>query len=293
MATNAKSMMNDRIKLEDRDYGRRAVIVAPWSDDMVRFLVDNQIAELELNQGKGWQGSGLKFLAELPQLRSLIIIDFTISSVEPIHYLHELRALDLITYCKTEIRLSAFPRLEDCGLEWRPRATSLFDCTTLKKLFVNHYKGKNADSFSTLVNLESLAILNAPIEDLRGLSALAKLRSLRLANLKGLPSLSGIEQLINLEILDIDSCKRITTIEEIGFLHRLRRLFLNNGGKIESLQPLAKLRTLEWIGFCESTNIMDGDLSPLLNQTKLERVSFQNRRHYSHRREAFPPANKG
>jgi hypothetical protein len=286
-------MTTDDVKLEDGEYGLRAVIAAVWSNEMISFLVEKHIAELELNDGKGWQGNDLNFLVELPQLRALKIIDFKIPSVEPIHFLHELRALDVMTYCKTEIRFSAFPQIENCGLEWRPEATSLFNCVKLKELFVNGYDGKNTDSFAKLVNLKSLAILNAPIEDLRGLSTLARLRSLRLANLKLLVSLAGIEQLTNLEELEIHTCRRICSIDEIGCLHRLRRLHLNNDGNIESLKPLTKLRGLESILFYESTNIVDGDLSPLLIQKNLSRVSFQNRGHYSHSREEFGRAYRG
>src|SRR5207302_5835563 len=145
----------------------------------------------------------LSFLAMLPHLRSFKIIDFRIASVDPIHILHELQSLDVITYCRTEIRFSAFPKLESCALEWRPKATSLFDCTSLKELFVNCYDGTEVTPFTKLVNLESLAILNAPIENLSGLGRLKKLRSLRLANLKQLASLAGIERLANLEELEV------------------------------------------------------------------------------------------
>ncbi len=44
---------------------------------------------------------------------------------------------------------------------------------------------------------------------------------------------------------------------------------------------------LSEVVFYESTNIRDGDLSPLMKH-RLSSVSFQNRRHYSHRREQFP-----
>jgi hypothetical protein len=66
-------------------------------------------------------------------------------------------------------------------LEWRPKAASLFDCATLKKLFVNRYKGRDVSDFGRLVSLESLAILNAPIANLHGFKPLEELRSLRLA----------------------------------------------------------------------------------------------------------------
>lgn len=275
------------IKLEDGEHGRRAVIAAPWSEETTRFLISEKIVDLELNQAKGWRGSDLSFLAALPDLQKFKINDFTISSVEPIHFLHNLRGLEVMTYCKTELRFAEFPLLEDCGLEWRPKATSLFGCTTLKKLFVNRYKGTDTDPFAELSELESLAILNAPIKNLRGLSALKKLRSLRLANLSRLTSLAGIEGLTKLEELDINTCRGFNSIEEIGHLPRLRKLHLNNDGRIDSLKPLDKLSCLESVLFYESTDIADGDLSPLLRQKHFANVSFRNRRHYTHSREEF------
>jgi hypothetical protein len=39
--------------------------------------------------------------------------------------------------------------------------------------------------------------------------------------------------------------------------------------------------------FYDSTNILDGDLAPVQRHNGLSRISFQNRKHYSHRREQF------
>ncbi len=281
------------IRLEDGQYGRRAVITSAWAPEISRYLLANNVLELELNHAKGWRGSDLSFLEALPQLRAFKIIDWGISCVQPIHFLHELRALDVMTYCKTAIRFSEYRHLEDCGLEWRPKCDSLFSCTTLRKLFINSYKKKDVDAFSELINLESLAILNAPVENLRGLSSLNLLRHLRLGNLRRLTSLAGIEGLTALEELNVDTCRRIGSIDEVASLSRLRKLHLSNSGEIESLKPLQELTGLEWVTFAESTNIRDGDISPLLRQKNLSRVSFQNRRHYSHRREEFGAAYYG
>lgn len=279
--------MSGIVTLQEGNYGRRAVLHSSWSDQLIDYLLSNEVVELELNQAKGWSGNELPFLGVMPGLKSFEILDLNIRDIAPIHKLHNLKRLGVTTYCSTTIDFSAFPDLESCGLEWRPKAASLFECSTLKELFVNRYDGRAIAPFAKLVNLESLAILNAPIDDLRGLSALTKLRSLRLANLKRLESLVGIEGLVNLEELEIHTCRRIHSIEEVGQLRRLRKLHLNNDGDIESLKPIANVEGLESILFYESTNIVDGDLSPVMNQKKLENVSFQNRRHYSHRREDF------
>jgi Leucine-rich repeat (LRR) protein len=277
------------VQFEDGKYGRRAIIRSAWSAEMIDYLLANEVVELELNLGKGWRGTDLSFLEELPHLQSFEILASTISSAAPIHSLHGLRTLTVLTYCKSEIRFSAFPQLEECSLEWRPKAASLFECTTLRKLFVNGYKGKDVAPFAELVNLESLAIMNAPVHKLHGLSALKRLRSLRLGGLRRLDSLAGIEGLTNLEELKVQTCRAIRSIEEVGSLSKLRKLELSNDGDIETLKPLDKLDCLEVVGFVESTNILDGDLSPLCRKN-LKRVSFQNRRHYSHRREDFGAA---
>jgi len=282
------------IQLEDGEYGRRAVLTSAWSTGMLNDLLANDVLELELNYAKGWRGTDLTFLRRLPQLQAFAIIDhFQMPLVEPIHSLHELRKLNVQTYCGTPIRFAEFPQLQDCALEWRRQCKSLFSCLTLKKLFVNCYKKNDVDAFSSLVNLESLSLLSAPVHNLRGLIPLKHLRYLRLANLRKLTSLAGIEGLVALEELNIDTCRTIGSIDEIGSLTRLRKFHFGNCGEIESLKPLEKLTSLEWVTFVESTNILDGDLSPLMQPKNLSRVSFQNRRHYSHRREDFGAAYYG
>ena len=277
--------MPKNITLESGSYGPRAVLRSAWHPSMIGLLNANHVAELELNAAKGWRGADLSFLAELTELKSFKIIDFHIKDISPVHLLPDLRQLDVSTYCATELQFSAFQRLESCGLEWRSKAKSIFDCTTLKSLFINKYKGKDVRSFAKLTNLESLALLNAPIENIREVSGLKKLRSLRLGLLRCLSSLTGLESLENLEELDINTCRGFQSIEEIGALTCLKKLCLNNLGAIESLKPLDRLDGLELISFYESTNILDGDLSPLLRQKFLSRTAFQNRRHYSLRRE--------
>lgn len=273
------------IEYETGKYGLRAIIKSAWSEKIGQEVKSHHCAELEINHAKGWRGVNLDFLHECSWLKALKIIDFNIKSVEPIHSLHNLHALEVMTYCRTELRFSEFPQIQECALEWRPHAESLFECAKLKNLFINNFNGKNLIQFSKLLNLECLAVLNSSIESLVGIEPLSKLRTLRLGNLKKLHSLSGIEVLINLEELDVNTCKRIATINEVSALSNLRKLYINNNGDIASLQPINDLENLDTVIFYESTNIVDGDLSPLIRQASISRVSFKNRRHYSLKRE--------
>jgi len=276
------------VHLEEGKYGRTAVVTSAWRDEITTYLLDNGVVELRPNYALGWQGADLSFLACLPQLLSFDLIDIWLRSDTEVHFLHELRALNLLTECRNEIRFSAFPHLQDCGLEWRAKATSLFDCITIKTLFLNRYKGRDTAPFALFTKLESLTLLSALVlESLHGLSGLTELRYLRLGNLQRLTSLEGLGSLGNLEELNLNTCRKINSIEEIGHLARLRRLHLNNMGEVQSLKPLEGLSSLEFVSFYESTNIVDGDLSPLTRLSKLTDIAFMNRRHYSHRNEDF------
>jgi hypothetical protein len=281
-------MMNN-IQLESGKYGPRAVITSAWTDEMEGYLRQHRVVEIELNDGKGWKGNDIAFVARLNFLRGFKIIDLKIKSVEAIMSLSNLESLELIVYCKTKIDFAAFPLLKECSIEWHRGAESLLSCNTLNRLFINRYDGPDLRELAKLLHLTSLSIVGAQVRSLAGIEHLEALHELRLANLKKLTSLIGIENLKGLVDLEINTCPSIGSIEPIGSLRLLRKLSLNNDGPIKSFDPLRNLEHLESVLFYESTNILDGDLSPLVEKN-LTRVSFQNRRHYTARREEFGTA---
>lgn len=283
--------MSSHVIMKAGEYGPRAILTGPCSRATLASLERRSIVELELNHAFGWRGDDIRFVASLPQLQVFDILDFLIEDIDPIHELRNLRSLGVSTYCKSEIRFSAFPLLEHCGIEWRAKAKSVFDCISLKHLFLNRYSGKNASDIGRLTRLESLEVLNAPVADLSGLSSLPVLKSLRIANLRCLESLDGLGEIGSLEELTIDTCRKVQSIAELARLLKLRTLVLNNLGEIESIRPIAGLRELRDVRFVESTNIVDGDLTPLAGLPRLKELSFKNRRHYSHRREQFEAYN--
>lgn len=275
------------IDFEQGKFGVKATIKTKWKDSLIDLLVNRDIRELELNIGKGWRGKNIEFLKELPHLRSLVIGDLTLELIEPIHYLHELIELELETYSDSPVNFNAFPKLTSCWFEWIKGSDSLFDCRNLKSLGVNNYKKKSSEPFSRLMKLEQLALLNSPVEDLAGLFELKHLKELRIARLSKITDLGQISLLKELKILDIGTCKGIRSVSEVFFLGKLKALFLSNIGDIETLRGIESLTELEQLIFDESTNIVDGDLSPILSLKRLKKISFQNRRHYTHRREDF------
>jgi Leucine-rich repeat (LRR) protein len=271
-------------------YGPRITVTGPWTPAIAEYMRREGVRELYLNHARGWSGTTLDFLETVPELVAFSILDFTIKDITPIHRLAALRALEVSTYCNTKIDFHRFAKLERCVLYWRSGSESLFECVALRWLFLHRYGGSSSEPFARLAMLDELSIANSELREVEHLAALKGLKFLGLYNLKKLTSLRGIEALEQLEALEVNGCKSIGRIDELAALAHLRRLQLNDDGPIKSLKPLRSATALEEILFYESTNIVDGDLTPLAALPRLQHISFQNRRHYSHKRETFPLA---
>lgn len=269
--------------------GPRGVVTGAWTKATEAALKAAGCRNLELNHAKGWQGEDVDFLVRLPDLQRLAIVDHrpSLRNIEGVHHLRSLRCLSVDTCCNTPLRFDNFVELESCWFEWRPGSESVFQCQTLKRLGVNKYLGKSFAPFSQLPLLQSLKILGAPITSLDGIANLPDLRRLSLGLLRQLTHLADLAGASQLEELEIRSCRRIGAIEEVANLTDLRVLIVADCGDIASLRPVGGLINLEGLLFYESTNIADGDLSPIESLPRLRVLSFQNRRHYSHRREQF------
>lgn len=275
------------ITFENSFYGTRVIINGFWDDSYIDLINKKNVDEIELNDGKGWNGESVDFLKNFPNLKSLIIIDLRIKSIDSIYYLKKLNNLELITYCKDSINFQTFPELERCNFEWIRHSESLFELSKLKSLFINNYTEKNDDSFSNLTNLIELSIFNSKIENMFGIFKLKNLEKLRIANLKKIESIKGIDQLVELQDLEIQKCRAINSISDIFQLEKLKNLHLIDIGNVISFKGIENLHRLETLIFYESTNIVDGDLLPITKLKKLSKISFQNRKHYSHKRENF------
>lgn len=274
--------------LEHGVYGPRITITGPWTPSIAEYMWREGVRELYLNHARGWSDTTLDFLEIVPELIAFSILDFTIKDVTPIHQLTALRSLEVSTYCNTKVNFRRFPELERCAFYWRSGSESLFECSTLRSLFLHRYGGSSSELFGQLAGLQELAIANCSLREVEHLATLSDLKFLGLYNLKKLTSLRGLGELEQLETLEVNGCKVIGRIDELAALVHLRRLQLNDDGAIASLKPLRSATALEEILFYESTNIRDGDLTPLMSLPRLQRISFQNRRHYSHKRDNFP-----
>lgn len=281
-------MTTSGYKIENGMFGRRMVLTGPWQPSLTGEVQRQRVVELEANYAQGWKrGDGVGFLEGLPHLQAFEVIDWNIEDVSPIHCLSNLRHLKVSTYCKTAIDFSAFPQLETVSLEWRARAKSIFNSRTLKRVFVNRFSGSDLEPFLEIPTLIDLSVASPKLVELGVPPGRRVLESLGIYNARKLKDLEGIQRLDRLTRLKVNDCGKIGNINPLAALGSLRVLHLCDDGELESLQPVRALGDLRELLFYGTTSIQDGRVDFLLS-LGLEKVVFQDRRHYDVKRSAFP-----
>ena len=139
-------------------------------------------------------------------------------------------------------------------------------------------------AFDKLPNSNKLLYLElnwANINDFQGIDKFENLRRLEIHCCTKLEKDLGISQLSNtLQYLHIDRSKKFTFNDELLSLKELRVLCLNACAPIENLSFLKDFPNLIDFRFVD-TNVLDGDLTPIIEHPTIRSVGFLNKRHYN------------
>ena len=146
-------------------------------------------------------------------------------------------------------------------------------------------KLKSFDNLSENENLSYLELNWANLKNFDGIEKFKHLKRLELHHCVKLESDFGLVQLKDsLEFLHINTSKKFKFTDELLQLKKLSVLCLNACGSIDNLDFLKKFPDLIDFRFV-GTNILDGNLEPILEHPTIRTVSFSNKKHYNYRDE--------
>ncbi|KPB06249.1 hypothetical protein [Bacillus sp. CHD6a] len=145
----------------------------------------------------------------------------------------------------------------------------------------HHKKNKLGNFIGFPENLLYLELNWSNIQDFLCIEKMNKLKRLELHNCTKLKNDFGLSGLADtLEHLHINQSKKFVPNEEIFSLRNLRVLCLNSCGNLENLHFLNQFPNLIDFRFVD-TNVLDGDLTPILDHPTIRSVGFLNKRHYN------------
>ncbi|WP_315098300.1 hypothetical protein [uncultured Cellulomonas sp.] len=167
------------------------------------------------------------------------------------------------------------------ALEWEAVSrTGLPPGPALESLTLLGYDAKELPDLGG--RLRSLALYGAKnLVDLEGLRAMDNLRELEINDARRLTDIDALAALRDLVRFEADGCTGIHELEVLRDARNLRRLRLADCGGIASLAPIRGHNQLQALLAWGTTNIEDGDLTPLLSLPRLSELALKSRRHYS------------
>lgn len=171
------------------------------------------------------------------------------------------------------------------GAQWRGEwkaFSRLPRNAALRYLFVWHHRSEDGDlgNLDLPARLTYLELLSSNVRNIGRLPA--GLRRLELRRCVKLETAHGLATSCpELRHLHINTSRKFHDWPALLKLKKLEVLCLNGCGDLPNLRFLAGFRRLRDFRFV-GTNVVDGDLSPLLRLPKLENVGTMDKRHYSH-----------
>ncbi len=233
----------------------------------------------------------ISFLREFPTLRYLELRSSSKIDVSPLAQLDNLRGLHL-EKPGGGLDFSAFPHLEEFVGDWHPHNTGL-ERASLRVLRVWGYKPKANDlrDLANLRDLATLSVIQTSITSLAGVESLEDLRELTVAYA---PKLTSIEALGSLGIREIDfeRLKAVNSYQPLARLAHLKKLKLTGCAPIPDLKWISEHPRLAFFSFVD-TDLVSGDMTPLLSVPRLRYVGTLDKRHYSHKSDALNEQLKG
>ncbi|WP_137791602.1 hypothetical protein [Bacillus sp. E(2018)] len=145
----------------------------------------------------------------------------------------------------------------------------------------HHKKNKRGNFVEIPENVLYLELNWSNIQDFLGIEKMKKLKRLELHYCTKLQNDNGLSGLTDtLEHLHINQSKKFVPNDELYSLKNLRVLCLNSCGFLENLNFLNQFPNLIDFRFV-NTNVLDGDLTPILNHPTIRSVSYLSKRHYN------------
>ncbi|MDB5150141.1 MAG: hypothetical protein JWQ57_4161 [Mucilaginibacter sp.] len=215
--------------------------------DDIKFIKENKIKNIELNDNKGWQ---------LDNIYPLIELDF----VEGL-YIHT-GNMDLS-------KISHFKNLQLLSIS---EDNYNIDLSSLKKLtFLSLKYQRNLSGLDFLLNLEKLNLIKADAQffNIKQFDCWPKLRFLQLLSPKLPNNLSFLTNCKKLKHFEMHYCRTMFSIRDLSCVKdTLEELSISNCKKVEGLEVLSELKNLKRLSFVDSVPL--NDISFTKRLTKLE-----------------------
>ncbi|MEQ0560396.1 leucine-rich repeat domain-containing protein [Amycolatopsis sp. NEAU-NG30] len=252
-----------------------------WTPDLGERFVAEGCTGLLVGAPDGPAMPDLGFVRDLPGLTRVRLLRGVrdCSAVADVPGLEE---LTLASDYRGPLTLGSLPRLRTLAMPFLPAVADLAKLGELRVLAVWGWP-KSSPTLEVLGDKPELEFLRLELKRTTVLTTAGlvapKLRTLWLYDGR----VSFAAAFPELEVLHLNSTK-VASLDFVRDLPRLRDLFVENAGEVESADPLRGHPALRLLAFAGRTTFRDGDLGALLELPAVESVALERGApHYSHK----------
>lgn len=252
------------------------------------YIKNNTMRTIDVNDFYDYEIDNIDWLEQVGNIVRKLTISVTKAkhfSYSGLKYCKQLRSLTIQNYTKDIIDVSHNTQLVDFYTLNSQYVDGFERLKSLKNLVLT--KPTNyvltPEVFEKFSKLEYLCLSGRDFLDGVEFLANSPLTKLMFSHCRKV-SLKGIEAL-NLEWLEIDSCKSLEYFEKVFDISSLKELRLLNSVRVASPHQLDKLQNLEILVLLGTSYFKDGNLDPL--KGRLRHLGIDKKRHYSISPEEF------
>ena len=237
----------------------------PDSEILRRFGKDIDVVEVGI-----CDIGDLSFLRHLPNVRSVWVFATSVKDLSGLRYASQLERLAIDRpSCRMDI-LGELVNLTSIHLDdWRPGAAGVFNLTKINNASIRRYPYADLRPMHRWTKLNSLWLAYGGLESLEGIPA--TVTKVKLAMLRKFHDIRSISNCHALELLQIQGCKGLTTLDGLEYCRTLRGISIaENRNTIKNLHPIRHLSRLTYLFLTGFTEVLEPDESVLDELHQLE-----------------------
>jgi internalin A len=275
-------------RIQPINNAKRVITVNPENfSEGIDHIITNACDGININLLHNENGDLCDFslLEKVSMLTYLSLTDSIIyNNQDNFQKLRHLKELDFIgvhlnSKSKVIFDISNFTKLKGLMLTDSKSIINWEKVANLNFLQIWKFHLNTIEYLKSLVNLQELKIIQSKIENLSGLSLLKKVVKLDISYCSDLIDISPLNN-SSVKHLTITNCKNISDLKQLSYNSTIEFLYID---KLVDLSDIISFKNIKYIGF---NDLKNGDISPLLNCSSLEKVGFYpNKKHYSHKQE--------
>ncbi|MBK8172626.1 MAG: hypothetical protein IPK60_20125 [Sandaracinaceae bacterium] len=214
-------------------------------------------------------------------IRALRLNAYSYKSVAGMSACTSLEYLSFTGVSNGAVPFAACTALWCAYLNYDPKTCeAIFEAKTLEHAFVDNYVGKSSKPFESFRNARRLGLMKNRLAELDAVQAMPKLEHLGFGYNSTMKSIGWLSHHASLSSVGFNNCKNISDWNVLATLSNLEVVLLESCGEIATLDFIHQLPRVKELRLVGNTRVKDARIASLLKHPTLKHIFVPVRKDY-------------